>query len=561
MRRFLLFFIIVMLLALGLVIPVKAHASLIRSVPDVGAVLTEPPPEIILEYSEELDAAATQVALYDGIGQVVIPGPGVIDSGNPHILRLQLRSLPEGVYSAVWRVRSAVDGHVTNGSVGFSVGEGSPPASLLPPPGTPGPAMRLPSTAETLVRWLAYLSVTLAVGSLVFGFFIWRPAYQLDVNRSPAADEAIRRRIRWLTAGGLAGLGMATILFVMVQAAQAREVPVWSALRLPLSELFSGRIGLFMSLRLLLTIALGAFVTRLPSPGMDRTPVWWIIILLGSTVVLTFSLQGHGAARGSVLAVVMIWLHLAATTVWLGGLPMLFLSLRQEGVSPAVLVPRFSQAALFSVATLIGTGIYNAISYVGTGEALVATTYGRSLIEKTGIFALLLVLGVVNLFYLSPRLRKGIPNARKGLDHTVRLEMTLAFLLLLAVGVLSGVFPAFDALQAQREQGFIETANVDGVDMLVRVAPEQAGDNEIGVEFTDARPGAERVAPEVLLRLTSLSMDMGTQQVQATSADGLRYSARGSYFPMTGPWELEVIIRRTGFNDVRRIFELEIKDK
>ena len=56
-------------------------------------------------------------------------------------------------------------------------------------------------------------------------------------------------------------------------------------------------------------------------------------------------------------------------------------------------------------------------------------------------------------------------------------------------------------------------------------------------------------------------MDMGTQQVRATSADGLRYSARGSYFPMTGPWELEVIIRRTGFNDVRRIFELEIRDK
>ena len=103
------------------------------------------------------------------------------------------------------------------------------------------------------------------------------------------------------------------------------------------------------------------------------------------------------------------------------------------------------------------------------------------------------------------------------------------------MGVLSGVFPAFDALQAQREQGFIERANVDGVDMLVRVAPGEAGDHEIGVEFNDTRPGAAMVAPEVLLRLTALSMDMGTQQVQATSADGLRYSARGSYFPMTGP--------------------------
>jgi copper transport protein len=240
---------------------------------------------------------------------------------------------------------------------------------------------------------------------------------------------------------------------------------------------------------------------------------------------------------------------------------MLFLALRQEGVVPSMLVPRFSQAALISVATLVATGIYNGITFIGTTAALTDTTYGRSVISKTVFFALLLTLGTINLFYLSPRLRQAIPTGRKGLTYTVPLEMALGIILLLAVGVLSGVFPAFDALQAQREQGLIERANVDGVDILVRVAPGEAGDNEIGVEFSDTRPGAAMVAPEVLLRLTALSMDMGTQQVEATSADGLRYSARGSYFPMTGPWELEVIIRRTGFNDVRRIFQLEIQDK
>ena len=560
MRR-LIPFLVVIVVSLWMTSAAKAHASLMRSIPDAGAMLAVPPPEVVLEYTEELDPVATKVDLFDLNGQVVIPGPGVIDPSARHILRLKIDTLPDGVYSAVWRARSAVDGHVTNGSVGFSVGEGSPLASLLPPPGTPDLATRLPSRAETFVRWLAYLSVTVAVGSLAFGFFIWRPAYRLDLNKTQAVDETIRRRIRWLALGGLASLGMATILFVMVQAAQARELTLWSALSLPPSELLSGRIGLFMILRLLLIIALGAFVLQLPSPGMGYASTWWIIILLGSAIVLTFSLQGHGAAQGSVLAVVVIWLHLAATAVWLGGLPMLSLALRQEGVSAAVLVPRFSQAALISVATLVVTGIYNGITFVGTTEALTGTTYGRSLITKTGIFALLLTLGAANLFYLSPRLRQAIHTGLKGLTYTVRLEMALGIILLLAVGVLSGVFPAFDALQAQREQGFSERANVDGVDMLVRVAPGQAGDNEIGVEFTDTRPGAEMVSPEVLLRLTALSMDMGTQQVRATSADGLRYSARGSYFPMTGPWELEVIIRRTGFNDVRRIFELEIRDE
>jgi hypothetical protein len=139
--------------------------------------------------------------------------------------------------------------------------------------------------------------------------------------------------------------------------------------------------------------------------------------------------------------------------------------------------------------------------------------------------------------------------------------MALGILLLLVVGILSGVAPAFEALMTRQEQGMIETASVDGVEMLLRVVPGASGENEIGVEFTDPRPGANAVTPEVLLRLTAMDMDMGTQQVQATSSDGLRYTARGSFFSMAGAWELEVIIRRSGFNDVRQTFELEIPNK
>jgi copper transport protein len=275
---------------------------------------------------------------------------------------------------------------------------------------------------------------------------------------------------------------------------------------------------------------------------------------------LTFSLQGHGAARSSIIGVVVIWLHLAAMTVWLGGLPMLFLALRQADVPAPVLVPRFSEAALISVGLILATGVYNGLAYVQSGEALTATTYGRALIAKTVIFALLYVLGTVNLFYLSPRLQREGDNARNALGRTIRIEMVLGILLLFAVGILSGVAPAFEALQAHQEQGIIKSARVNGVDMLVRVMPGEGGENEIGVEFIDPRPGANAVTPEVLLRLTAMDMDMGTQQVQTTSVNGLRYTARGSFFSMAGAWELEVIIRRSGFNDIRQTFELNIQD-
>jgi copper transport protein len=518
------------------------------------------PPEIVLEFSEELDPAFTRVELLDANGQVVVPGPGVIDPSGPRMLRLKIDALPGGVYSAVWRARSAVDGHITSSSVGFSIGEGSPPASLLPPPGTPDPATRFPSSAEAVARWLAYVSTAVAVGSFSFGFLIWRPAYRNESNKSGASDEAIRRLIRRLALASLALLGVATLGFTIIQAAQAAEISLWSISGIPVSQLLPGRIGLLLGARLILIVILGVFVLRLPSPGTGSSKAWSMLLVLGSLIILTFSLQGHGAARGSVVGVVVIWLHLAAMTVWLGGLPMLLLALRQVDVPASALVPRFSEAALISVGMILATGVYNAFVYIKTGEALIATTYGRALIAKTGIFALLYALGTVNLFYLSPRLREAEQNARKGLVRTVRLEMVLGIVLLLAVGILSGVAPAFEALQARQAQGIIETASVDGVDLLLRVVPGRVGENEIGVEFTDTRPGATEVTPEVLLRLTMMAMDMGTQQISATSVDGLRYTARGSYFPMTGPWELEIIIRRPGYNDIRRAFELEIQN-
>jgi hypothetical protein len=139
--------------------------------------------------------------------------------------------------------------------------------------------------------------------------------------------------------------------------------------------------------------------------------------------------------------------------------------------------------------------------------------------------------------------------------------MILGMFLLLAVGVMTGVAPAFDALEARHQQGIIQTTRVDGVSLMLRVAPGQVGDNEFGIEFTDPRPGAASASPEVLLRFTMTSMDMGTQQVKTTSVDGRRYTARGSYFSMSGPWRVEVILRRAGFDDVHQTFDLNIQSE
>src|SRR5690348_9858433 len=101
---------------------VLAHADLVRSQPAAGALLDTAPKELVLEFSEGLDPAFSRVQLYNSKNQVINPGPGTIDPATPTIMRLALGDLPKDSYTALWRSRSAADGHVTEGGVPFGVG-------------------------------------------------------------------------------------------------------------------------------------------------------------------------------------------------------------------------------------------------------------------------------------------------------------------------------------------------------------------------------------------------------------------------------------------------------
>jgi methionine-rich copper-binding protein CopC len=140
---------------------VSAHANLVRSTPVAGALLDSAPKELVLEFSEELDAGFSRVQLYNSKNQVINPGPGAIDPSAPTIMRLALGQLPKDSYTALWRSRSAVDGHVSEGSVPFGVGVAANATSLIPALGTPDPATEAPPPLDAALRWLNLLLTAL----------------------------------------------------------------------------------------------------------------------------------------------------------------------------------------------------------------------------------------------------------------------------------------------------------------------------------------------------------------------------------------------------------------
>jgi copper transport protein len=558
------------MLVLGGVGVANAHANLVHSEPAAGAVLTSAPSEVVLEFSEDLDPDYTRVQLFNSANQLVSPGPGAIDPAYPRVLQLPLNDLPQDSYAAVWRARSAVDGHITNGSVPFGIGVPVSGMALIPPRGAPEPATAPPPTFESLVRWLNLLAVIVALGGLPFGLFVWRPAVifsrrnNVDVR---AADQftthAIRRLI--ILGGGLSLF--ANLLFLMVQAANAADLSLIQALGVPMFHLLGGYSGQIWLARVLLIGTVGLIGWRLPLAGTGPTRLWWTALALSSGIALTFSLTAHAAAtkEGVITAVAMDWLHIVAAISWLGGLIPLAIALQAGRQSPknalplSILIPRFSRLALGCVAAVALSGLYGYFLHVNRLDLLAATTYGRALLAKSAVFTGLFALGAVNLLLLSPRLPASGNSLARAFSRTVRTELLLGGLLLTMVGIMTSVAPSQTAWEAQEKLGVKKEAELNDVHIVFRAAPAHSGDNEFAVDVTDRRPGTDSVPAEVLLRFTMLSMDMGTLQIATRTVDGLRYTAHGSFLSMAGNWQVEVIIRRSGFNDVVSLFPVVVR--
>ena len=148
-----------------------------------------------------------------------------------------------------------------------------------------------------------------------------------------------------------------------------------------------------------------------------------------------------------------------AAAAWIGGLVPLVLLLAAVGRHPTVAwasqardaTRRFSTLGAISVATLAASGIVNAWFLVGSVHALFVTEYGRLLMLKLGVFAVMLVFAAVNRFWLTPRLGLSMANgpqldALRQLTRNSTIEIGLGLAIFAIVGMLGTLHPAIHFL-------------------------------------------------------------------------------------------------------------------
>jgi putative copper export protein len=215
----------------------------------------------------------------------------------------------------------------------------------------------------------------------------------------------------------------------------------------------------------LLRMALGGVLGILLLARGNGCPSWvdGPALAVGGVLLLGFSLASHSAAvnRLAPIAVANDWLHLAAVTIWIGGLLQLAVVFARPakvpralgGVDPRwALLRRFGALATYALALVAITGLAEAGFHVGTLANLVGTPYGRVVALKTLLLLPLLALAAVQQGVIRPVLADqplpalasrllGDRRLPTWISRALLLETFWAALLLAAVGLLTSLSP------------------------------------------------------------------------------------------------------------------------
>ncbi|MGP9810958.1 copper resistance CopC/CopD family protein [Rhodopseudomonas sp. NSM] len=495
-----------------------AHASLVASDPAAEAVLEAAPATITLTFNEPVTPLALQ--LIDAKGRST---PIIDIAGEGDTLRFAPPvPLGAGGHVVSWRVVSA-DGHPVGGSLTFWIGA----------PGTGLPAIVVPDDpARRTAIWatgIVIQSMLLAATGGAF-FLGWIANWAAGPGMvAGCAAAAIVGFGALALSVGLQGLDILDLPF-----AQLGSAAVWR----------EGASGSFGRATTIAAVAFGLTLLALLSRG-------WLARWLSLGAVLgvgaAFAASGHTATADPLwLAASAMLIHGVSLAMWIGALVPLAVAVGTDR-APADTLRRFSRAIPVAIAALLISGVVLGAIQLGRVEALWRSDYGRILIAKLALVALLLLVALWNRLRVTPQFAAGDGRAGPALRRMIAAELVLVIAILGVVGLWRFTPPPRDAA-AVAEQAVIAHVHTERAMANVTLTPGRAGPIEIAV--TLQTPDEAPLLAQALT-VTLANPDAGIEPASAEAQrqpDGawqVRMSA-----PLPGRWTLTLGILISDFDKV-----------
>jgi copper transport protein len=588
MRRLTVAALLAVTTVLILASPASAHAQLVTTNPREGEQLKRAPEDITLEFSEPVEVSLGSIRVYDARGDLLDAGEPSHPDGDTSVVQLALPDLDDGGYVTTWRVLSA-DAHPVQGAFTFRIGNANAAdlENLAQRLLTDQGGSTSVGALYGITRFAVFGSLALLIGGAAFAVLVW----------PRGRDSKTVARIVWVSLGVLA---VATVAGILLQGLYTAA--------LPLSDIFEsdvirdtlgtrfGRVWLArLGLLVLAVPLLRMLLSKRPSAEYPL-PSWWTpaAIVVGGALACTPGLAGHASSGDLVpLAIPADAIHVAAMSLWLGGLVFLLAAVlpTRSLDDLRAAVPRYSELALWCIVALIVTGGFQSWRQVGSLDALRDTDYGRLLVIKLVAFASLLVVAtfsreVVNrTFRRAPRPTPAPPvpvgaggvalaeaepspsadavDEEETYDEATeirRLRWSVAVEVLIAVVILAVTALLVNAAPARDQQTGPVTTTLNGDDMNfdIIVSPAEAGRNDVHLTaVTPAGGPTEVINMEATFSLPS--RDIAPIKLQLRRLGPGHYTAPGADIPISGDWQLEVAALRSQTDEVRATGTIPIK--
>ena len=353
-------------------------------------------------------------------------------------------------------------------------------------------------------------------------------------------------RARRLVAASWWGSVVATVVLLVVEGPYGGGRSLASVLD---PALFRGtvttRYGQLLLLRL---VVLGLAVPVLRKVRDDRTVVT-PLAGLGAMFLLTFSLAEHsGQGRLVGLAVVADAVHAAAACIWLGGLATLLgvVLVKPAPGDPrpdlAAVLPRWSRTATGCVLAILGSGLFQTWREVGGTAELTGTTYGRILLGKAALVAVMLAVAATARALVVRIARKDADAAAFALRLRTRVltESVVGVLVVAVTAVLVGTVPARDAYDAPFS-ATVDAVGVEGdtIKVLVDLDSTRTGLTAMHV-YAFTSYGDPLAFESATASLTNKARGLGPVKVELPVVAPGHGTTDALVVPAAGDWTISV---------------------
>ncbi len=583
---------------------VYAHPIITDSNPKQFQSLENPPDRVTVYFSEPIVLPYSQISVIDSEGNRADEGSPENYNGDTSTISVPLKTgISEGTFTINTKVLSAVDGHVVDGSVVYSIGSGEADFSQVK--SKTKDIFHILSIDNSLSRIPGYVGQIVIVGASFIFLWIQKPLSRYEWIKSllqPNLYLIRRDLIKLIIIGNILVL-FSIIATVLIQAS-AIGGSVWDVLTTEFGKIILIRLGLALILLGFLLFCYKKF--KISKKEKDKVGYFIAIMCLGLSLLFTNSMISHSAALKSFGPILIDYFHGIAASFWIGGLIFLtfiFVSkiflIKDEELKAKIIsmvIPRFSVIIIPVLGSISITGPILLWSIESNLSTTIASLYGKILIVKLILAAIMIILGGYHQFITEKRIstlsikqigEKGHtkqtlanqPNFLKRFIWTLRIETLVGLCLLFVVSLMtnmvlpSGELPSSNitnssqtvnlANQVQNNNDIYSTVVYsENQKIQINLNPGRLGENKIFVEFSDYNNNPAANIINATLKLSQIERGIGPILIDMQKISNGRFNAVVP-FSALGLWNVEIQGKTIQPNTPNTIatFEINIKPR